>query len=201
MFTIWYEVTLCVWVCGLWLLSVVCGVMEWDAVVVLGCTWEPHKHKQGVVGVWQVMMMQDGWTPLLVASRTGSAVAVKLLLQNKANLHHKDVVCMGSVFEGWQRVLWYLSVYDVRNRMMVLVAKGCFMVYSVYDFSNWRMVLVTNELQNVVWCLVSLFLVEGCTLSKQWFYSASTCTCGNVCVVRVVLSSVFVRWSWPIEIV
>ena len=42
----------CVWV---WLCVVIAvrGVwfMEWDALVVLGCTWEPHKHKQCVVGV------------------------------------------------------------------------------------------------------------------------------------------------------
>ena len=77
-------------------------------------------------------------------------------------------------------MLWYLSVYDVRNRMMVLVVKGCVMVFSVYAFSNGRMVLVTKELRNVVWCLVSLFSVlEVCTLSKQCCYSASTCTCGK----------------------
>ena len=51
-----------------------------------------------------MMVMQDGWTPLQVASTVGSAVAVELLLKNKANLHHKDMVCMGSMFEGEQCV-------------------------------------------------------------------------------------------------
>ena len=48
------------------------------------------------------MMMQDGWTPLQVASRAGSAAAVELLLKNKANLHHKKKVRTRCMFEGVQ---------------------------------------------------------------------------------------------------
>ena len=46
--------------------------------------------------------MQNGWTPLQAASSGGHAVVVELLLKNKANLHHTNMVCMGSMFEGEQ---------------------------------------------------------------------------------------------------
>ena len=83
-----------------------------------------------------MMMMQDGWTPLQHASRAGSAVVVELLLQNKANLHHKNKVCMGSMFEGGHRVLWHFSVHGLKNRRMMLVTKGCGIVFSVFVSSG-----------------------------------------------------------------
>ena len=114
--------------------------------------------------------MQDGRTPLLVASRAGSAVVVKLLLKNKANLHYQDPVCMGSMFEGRQCVLWYFRVHGLQNGRMLLVTKGCGMVFSVF-VSSGRM----YRLKAVVLLTVRV----------------------HVRVVRVVLSLFFV---WPFEI-
>ena len=47
------------------------------------------------------MMVQYGWTPVQNASRAGNVFVVELL-KNKANLHHTNMVCMGSMFEGEQ---------------------------------------------------------------------------------------------------
>ena len=38
--------------------------------------------------------MQDGQTLLLLASRAGQSVVVEKLLERKANINHKDKVCM-----------------------------------------------------------------------------------------------------------
>ena len=103
----------------------------------------------------------------------GSAGAVGLLLRNKANLHHKDTVCMGSIFEGGQCVLWYFSVHGLQNGRMVLFTKGCGMVFSVF-VSSGRM----YRLKAVVLLTVRV----------------------DVRVVRVVLSLFFVWLSWPFEI-
>ena len=78
-------------------------------------------------------MMQNGWTPLQYASRAGSAVAVELLLKNKANLRHKNQVCiMGSMFEGEQNMCYGISI------SVVLETEGCGMVLSFYGFSMGR---------------------------------------------------------------
>ena len=110
-------------------------------------------------------MMQSGRTPLLAASWAGSAVAVGLLLRNKANLHHKNTVCMWGMFEGGQCVVWYFSAHGVQNRRMLLVTKRCGMVFSVF-FSSGRMyrlkavVLFTVRVHvRVVRVVLSLFFV------------------------------------------
>ena len=88
--------------------------------------------------------MQNGWTPLLAASKAGSAVAVELLLKNKANLHYKDTVCMGSMFQGELCVLWYFSVHSFKNRRIFAVLQEWFLVTEGW-FWSWK---------DVVWCLV-----------------------------------------------
>ena len=77
-------------------------------------------------------MLQIGWTPLQVASRAGHAIVVGLLLKNKANLHHTNMVCMESMFEGEQCMCYGISVSVVSE------TEGCGMVFSVFGFSCVR---------------------------------------------------------------